>query len=55
MKKLLQFLLDGCWHKWQDILATDLTTHHASGFKATSTRYYSRCIKCGAHRVWDTK
>lgn len=51
MIKLLEFLWTGCWHKWVDIRSV-LADNESGGIW---TRYYTRCSKCGAHKVWDVK
>ena len=42
MKKILQFLWDGCWHNWK---------HLSTGFKTIASRpsgcyYVYKCSKC---------
>ena len=53
MKKLLEFLIGGCFHEWEieqktRIFETDLLKYDVEGKQLpTGMRYTLRCKKCG--------
>ena len=53
MKKLLEFLLEGCWHQWETVKEIDTevkvwrgATDNIVG-KYNELTYVLRCSKCG--------
>lgn len=49
MIRILQFLLDGCWHNWGEPFGR-MTDHYDLSFGAKSFMYTTqncRCKKCG--------
>ena len=54
MIKLLQYMISGCWHKWETINKVDLTwkTNCSEG---KGTRYILRCNHCGTIKKRDIK
>lgn len=49
MKKLFEFLVDGCWHHWETRSKNVLTRYDG----AIGTRYECTCSKCGTWRKFD--
>lgn len=54
MKRLLEFLLTGCFHNWETIKEEDWSTEGVTFYKGkeypikeTFTKYTLRCKKCG--------
>lgn len=54
MIRLLQYILSGCWHKWETIDVSPFTWNSdiSSG---RGTRYTLRCEKCGKITKKDIK
>lgn len=46
MKRLIEFLLSGCFHKWE-ILAKTQFSWKNDWSEGQGTRYTLRCEKCG--------
>ena len=44
MKKLIQFLLSGCWHEWEIIKERDLVDERGA---VIGVAYNLKCKKCG--------
>jgi hypothetical protein len=49
MKALLQFLWDGCWHKWEEVRRVGCNDELGSKWE----RVYCRCSKCGLPKYFD--
>lgn len=49
MKKLIELLFDGCWHKWEII--ENLPVH--SGNMKIGRTMVCRCTKCGMPKRFD--
>ena len=49
MIRLIEFLISGCWHKWETIDECGLT----SVFGNTGTRIMLKCEKCGNWKKKD--
>ena len=55
MKRLIEFLLTGCWHEWEIIREAKLNWSNDFGEHGTGTRYVMRCNKCGNLKTYDSK
>jgi len=51
MIKLWQFLMHGCWHRWEEVERRNLNREDA--FAGSGTRVYCRCTKCGHQTKFD--
>jgi len=54
MKRIIAFLLSGCWHKWTiiDKRRLDYRTDFSSG---SCDRYTLQCDRCGNLKTKDAK
>lgn len=51
MIKLLQFLLSGCWHKWEVTKYVDVYSDFDSSYPLYG-KYYIQCTKCSKMKIF---
>ena len=54
MKKLIAFLLSGCWHEWEVTHSGPLSWDN-SFFRGEGTRFILQCKKCGEIKKKDLR
>lgn len=55
MKRLIEFLLTGCWHEWEIIREYRLDWSGDFGDSGTCSRFVLRCKKCGNLKKYDAR
>ena len=55
MKRLIDFLLTGCWHEWEILREYRLDWSGDFGDSGTCSRFVLRCKKCGNLKKYDAR
>lgn len=55
MKRLIEFLLTGCWHEWEILREYRLDWSGDFGGSGTCSRFVLRCKKCGNLKKYDAR
>jgi hypothetical protein len=55
MKRLIEFLLTGCWHNWEIIKEEELIWSNDLGEHGTGSRFTLQCKKCGNLKKFDAR
>jgi hypothetical protein len=58
MKRLFEFIISGCWHKWADyetfnVVSNSLENGRVIRKTNVGLVVYCRCTKCGTHKRFN--